>query len=843
MFTHFTDFIKNAKDVNNHLHHELPYRLFDEKNDLFINASSTGFGFKLDVLGGANDDFVSALNTFIMELPQGQKWDYHVAMIGNNQVAGLIENNEALMSKRGGICARLAKNETTYAKYAALNGFSHRQKHHFDLRDHDAYLFVSTTMEEQGELLDAKSIMTTTLTQLGFNLKPVTPELLIRYVGEILNFNAQQETPKFVDYNELEPLNTQMLTRDSEFLFSRKHIDTRHQQDGKVINARIVNLGLRKLPSDFRLYELPECLSSLRNVAQSVQCPYLLTLNFKVDETGKVTAENDRRIGGLLKTVETKMKLLIPTAEGELAERKDIQQSLISKSYGIASMVLTLTIFTDAENDKKHTQAAKGAFATGGLDIVALDMLQGQALLSTLPFLMADGYWKDSKVAGRVRTMKTSNLANFLPIVLDNKNFSGGMLLPTMRQQISFLDPFNCGSDNYNVAITGGSGAGKSFFTQLLVKSVYSKFGKVWILDRGASYKKLTLMLEGTYMTPSEIFLNPFTYLGDITDEIVLDDKGNEMNPMALVLDNITALFATIASPSTELDAFQHATLGDAILKAFDANGAKTLVDDVQKALFTIAKELGDDRRISDIATQLNKFCAKGIYGKTFNKPSMLDPNIHITTLELDGFPDAVLRPVIFALMVSINQQMYLSGSRSTPKMCVIEEAWALLSGANAHAKAFINTGYRTARKFGGSFCTVTQGINDFFSNAEAQAAYNNSDIHITLRQGEGFSNFLQEYPTKFTPYEQQVIKGFDKSGEAGYSCAMIKAGGNTSFHRLFTDPFTRACLSTEPNEFEFCEGKMAQGIPLMDAIELTAQQFYGEEIAAFEAKIKAANV
>ncbi|SGZ09581.1 type IV secretion system protein TraC [Moritella viscosa] len=840
MFKGLTDFFKDSKRVNNHFHHELPYRLFDDKTNVFLNKGSSGCGFKLDVLGGANDDLVESLNKFIMELPQGNKWDYHIALVGNNQVSNLIENNEVLMSKRGGICARLAQNETKYAKFAAHSGFMHRQKHHFDLRDHHAYFFVSTTSNEQDDLIDTKAAITTTLSSIGFNFEPITPTMLIRYVSEILNFNKRQERPIQVEYNEFEPLNTQMLSRSSEFLLSRKHTDTRYVEDDRQINTRIINLGLRKLPNDFRLYGLPECISSLRNVAQSIPCPYLLTLNFKVDETGKVTSENDRKIGSLLKTVETKMKLLIPTAEGELAERKDIQQSLIAKSYGVASMVLTLTLFSDAENDKKHVQAAKGAFSSGGLDIIPLDMLQGQSLLAILPFMMLDGYWKDCKLAGRIRTMKTSNLANFFPIILDNKNFSGGMLLPTMRQQVSFLDPFNCGSDNYNIAVTGGSGAGKSFFMQQLVKSVYSKFGKVWILDKGGSYKKLTLMLEGTYMTPSQIFLNPFTYLGDISSEIVLDDEGNELNPMALVLDNITALFATIASPTTELDAFQHATLGDAILKAFDANGAKTLVDDVQQALFDIAKELGNDRRISDIATQLNKFCSKGIYGSTFNKPSMLNPDVHITTLELDGFPDAVLRPVIFALMVSINQQMYLSGSRSTPKMCVIEEAWSLLSGANAHAKAFINTGYRTARKFGGSFATVTQGMADFFANAESQAAYNNSDIHITLRQGEGFDNFLQEYPTKFTAYEQRIIKDFDKSGVAGYSCAMVKAGGHTSFHRLFADPHTRACLSTEPHEFEFCENKMKQGVPLMDAIELTAQHFYGAEIEEFEAKLKA---
>lgn len=843
MFKDLTAFVEDARNVNNHFHHELPYRLFDDKQDIFINNKSSGFGFKLDVLGGANDELVESLNKFIMELPQGNKWDYQISLVGNNQVSNLIERNEVLMSSRGGICARLAKNETTYAKFAAHHGYLHRQKHHFDLRNYQAYIFVSTTLEEREALLDTKTTIVTILTQLGFNISEVTPQILMEYVGEVLNFNKNKERPKKYDYNELEQLNTQMIERDSEFLLSRKYTDTRHSENNKKINTRIVNLGLRKLPNDFRLYGFPECLSSLRNVAQTIPCPHLLTLNFKVDEMGKVTSENDRKISSLMKTVETKMKLLIPTAEGELAERKDIQQSLINKSYGIASMVLTLTIFTDSDNYKKHTQAAKGAFSAGGLDIIPLDMLQGQSLLSILPFMMIDGYWNDAKIAGRMRTMKTSNLANFLPIVLDHKNFSGGMLLPTMRQQISFLDPFNCGSDNYNIGITGGSGAGKSFFTQLLVKSVYSKFGKVWILDKGESYKKLTLMLEGTYMTSSEIFLNPFTFLGSIKNENVVDDEGNDMNPLAEVLDNITALFATIASPVTELDSFQNATLGDAILAAFEKNGSKTLVDDVQEALFCIARKLGDDRRISDIATQLNKFCSDGIYGQTFNKPSMLDPDVHITTLELDGFPEAVLRPAIFALMVSINQQMYLSGSRSTPKLCVIEEAWSLLSGANAHAKAFINTGYRTARKFGGSFCTVTQGIKDFFANAESEAAYNNSDIHITLRQGEGFNNFLQEHPTKFTPYEQQVIKNFEKSGVAGYSCAMVKAGGHTTFHRLFTDPFTRACLSTEPNEFEFCEAKMNEGIPLMEAIELTASHFYGDEIIEFEAKLRAAEL
>ncbi|KKX62203.1 hypothetical protein UF34_20440, partial [Vibrio parahaemolyticus] len=128
--------------------------------------------------------------------------------------------------------------------------------------------------------------------------------------------------------------------------------------------------------------------------------------------------------------------------------------------------------------------------------------------------------------------------------------------------------------------------------------------------------------------------------------------------------------------------------------------------------------------------------------------------------------------------------------------LCIIEEAWRLLSGANEQAREFINTGYRTARKFGGAFCTVIQGIEDFFSSEEAKACYNNSDIHIILRQGEGFDKYLSQNPSAFSPYEQRIIKSFDKSSTAGYSCARIKAGGHVTYHRFFASPVKRAMFS-----------------------------------------------
>lgn len=843
-------FYEDVKKHQNHFHHELPYRTFDSDNKIFCNRASHGIGFRLSVSAGVDDELVRSLNKMVCDLPQGDKWDYQLSLFGHNRVAHYLEANQQRLSQRGGICETLAKKEAQYAQFAATQGFFHKHRHRFDLRDYDVYFFISTPTKDNEALLDLSAAVEVALSQLGINTQRLTPEGLITFTGDVLNFDALQTRPTERSYNCYDPINQQVMSPDTELLVHREHIAFRHtNHDGKETEGLTVCMGLARTPGDYRLHMLPECFASIRNIARHVTCPHVLTLNFRQQVTGNFEHGNNRKISDLTKTVGSSLSIIMPTAKDELEERKELQKGLGDKEFTISSMVLNLTLFTNSRQQRRDVQAAKEAFSATGLDIRRQVMLQAQSLLTALPFTMSEGLWRDCALAGKVRSLKSSNLVNFFPIVLDIKRLTGGLLLPTMRGQISFFDPFCCGSDNKNIALTGGSGAGKSFFVQSMAKSVYASGGQCWILDRGASYKKLTLMLGGTYLDHRNIYLNPFTHLGkmmasakEAKEELhYVNDEGQKehVDPIKEALSNITALFATIASPYQALESYQLAVLGDAIIRAWESKQTETQVDDVRSALFKLAKEYNDDRRIHDIAVQLNKYCSDGIFGDTFNKPSMLDPSVDITTLELDGFNEDVLRPVIFALIVSINQQMYLSGSRSTPKMCIIEEAWSLMSGANAQARSFINTGYRTARKFGGSFCTVTQGIIDFFANEEARASYDNSDIHMVLRQGDGFDKFLTDNPKAFCEADERIIKSFPRASDAGYSCIRIKAGGHISYHRMFSDPFSRACLSTEPHEFEYCEKLMNQGMPLMDAINATAEHFYGPEIVAFERALR----
>lgn len=835
-----------SKHSNNHMHQELPYRVFDDVEAVFENANSFGFGFSISLFGGANEELIESFNAIIKTFPEGDKWNYQFVLVGNNQVGGILEQNQNLLSGRSPICDKFAANETIYAKYSATNGFATRlnRTYRYDLKNYKGYFFVSTT-DSKAALLDMRLDIESELTQTGMSISRLSAAELIEHCREHLNFNPAQDRPISANYNEYQPINTQVLSPDSEFIINRDCVNSRHTplNNDNDTNTTLVNLGLKLLPNDFRLYAFPNCIASLQATMNNLQCPHRISVNFFINNTGEQETKNDSKITSLNKTVNSPMRLLMPRAVDELAERKEIQLGLTAHEFKICTMTMNVTLYTTPEQQRDHTKKALNTFRTAGLDLIRTNMLQGLNTLATLPFAMSEGFMGDTLKAGLGFMMKTSNLVNFLPIVTDPQRLSGGLLLPTMRHQLSFFDPFNCGSDNYNITVTGGSGAGKSFFTQALVKSIYSRGGKVWILDKGESYKKLTQTLGGVYLNKSKIFLNPFTHLGNVVEVkesgtfgTITDDDGNTVDPITVVLSNITALLATMASPNETLSGFQSAILGDAILNAWRACGNNTLIDDVQAHLYQIAVEKGNDRRISDIAAQLNKYCTTGIFGDLFNKPSMLDPNCHITTLELDGFKGEELRPVVFALMVAINQQMFLAGQRSIPKICIIEEAWSLMSGSNEQSKEFINEGYRTVRKFGGSFATVTQGEKDFFANAESEAAMNSSDIHFTLRQGDGFNDFIKLHPDHFTPFEQQMIKSFPRASDAGHSCVMLKAGGRGSFHRVFSDPWTRAMLSTEPKEFECCEKLINQGVPLLEAIEQTAQQFYPEDMAKFDA-------
>ncbi len=75
---------------------------------------------------------------------------------------------------------------------------------------------------------------------------------------------------------------------------------------------------------------------------------------------------------------------------------------------------------------------------------------------------------------------------------------------------------------------------------------------------------------------------------------------------------------------------------------------------------------------------------------------------------------------------------MYL-GERGQPKLVFIDEAWDLLTQGDV-AK-FIEAGYRRFRKYFGAAITVTQSLNDLYTNPTGRAIADNSAHTLLLAQ------------------------------------------------------------------------------------------------------------
>ena len=80
------------------------------------------------------------------------------------------------------------------------------------------------------------------------------------------------------------------------------------------------------------------------------------------------------------------------------------------------------------------------------------------------------------------------------------------------------LDVYDNDLGNYNFAIIGAPGSGKSVLMNEMAWSYRSIGAKVWMLDLGRSFEKLCSKAGGTYIefrTDSKINLNPFSVVSE----------------------------------------------------------------------------------------------------------------------------------------------------------------------------------------------------------------------------------------------------------------------------------------------------------------------------------------
>lgn len=214
------------------------------------------------------------------------------------------------------------------------------------------------------------------------------------------------------------------------------------------------------------------------------------------------------------------------------------------------------------------------------------------------------------------------------------------------------------------------------------------------------------------------------------------------------------------------------------------------------------------------------------MYGRYFEEPSNIDLSHNFIVLELQELKTKkeLQRIVMLVLMYHISEIMYL-GNRQQKKSCIIDEAWDLFSGNNDGAAQFIETGYRTARRYNANFVTIVQSINDYFKNEATIASFENSDTKIILGQtSEAIDQIKKSERLSMDAYSERLFKSLRKTDE--YSECIIKTPSGLSVHRIIFDPYSRILYSSKGEEYEAVKHWQQQGFSLKESIEKVAEKF-----------------
>lgn len=597
------------------------------------------------------------------------------------------------------------------------------------------------------EMENLVKIIRASLQGASIATQTVDAQAFIDIVGEMINHNPDSLYPKRRQLDPYSDLNYQCVEDSFDLNVRADYLTLGLRENGRNSTARILNFHLARNPEIAFLWNMADNYSNLLNPELSISCPFILTLTLVVEDQVKTHSEANLKYMDLEKKSKTSYAKWFPSVEKEAKEWGELRQRLGSGQSSVVSYFLNITAFCKDNNETalEVEQDILNSFRKNGFELISPRFNHMRNFLTCLPFMAGKGLFKQLKEAGVVQRAESFNVANLMPLVADNPLTPAGLLAPTYRNQLAFIDIFFRGMNNtnYNMAVCGTSGAGKTGLIQPLIRSVLDSGGFAVVFDMGDGYKSLCENMGGVYLDGETLRFNPFANITDI-------DQSAER-----VRDQLSVM----ASPNGNLDEVHEGLLLQAVRASWLAKENRARIDDVVDFL----KNASDSEqyagsptirsRLDEMIVLLDQYTANGTYGQYFNsdEPSLRD-DAKMVVLELGGLEDrpSLLVAVMFSLIIYIENRMYRT-PRNLKKLNVIDEGWRLLDFKNRKVGEFIEKGYRTARRHTGAYITITQNIVDFDSDkasSAARAAWGNSSYKIILKQSaKEFAKYNQLYP------------------------------------------------------------------------------------------------
>ena len=501
-------------------------------------------------------------------------------------------------------------------------------------------------------------------------------------------------------------------------------------------------------------------------------------------------------------------------SEAKLQDLETLLEQMIASGEKVFR--LSLNILLKSENlevlDDKVNQALIAVRSLGSSEamqetIAAFDIFSQMAL-------------PNARATERSKRVKTSNLADLLPIY---GAWTGttvpSVLLRSSSGALLKFDPFDSEFTNSNMLISGGSGSGKSFLTNIILMQMLKENPKIFFVDIGGSYKKLCENLEGQYLplgVSEGLSINPFDLAPG--EEVASNQK------IKFLVGLIELM--TKEEDVSRLPKLERAEIEDAIREVY-ASSKEPRLSDLRAILLN-----HKDPNLTRYGKILAPWCGDSLFGRFLDQKTNISLNKQVVAFDLKGMETYPELQAVCLFLITDLVWREVQKDRLTKKFLCFDECWKLLK--NESGVVFIEEVFRTFRKYKASAIAISQDIDDFAKSRIAGALLPNCSIKWLLLQQQVDGDRLKEV-LDLNDNEVQMVKS--KYQEKGrLSQAFLLAQKNRIVAVVESTPLEYWIATTDPKDLAVVD-QLTADFPEQNHIQRLQQlaEKYPHGIAAFE--------
>ena len=451
-------------------------------------------------------------------------------------------------------------------------------------------------------------------------------------------------------------------------------------------------------------------------------------------------------------------------------DAKYIRKQMQVENEELYFLYIYINIFEkNLEELEKQINKLENILQASGLQSKRAYFREEQTFLSCFPIM---GNHIDIKSVSK-RNVLTSGLVSTYPFISSSVFDEKGIYIGSniYNNSLIFIDRYNNEKyKNANICIFGTSGAGKSFFTKLLILRSRLFGIKQYVIDPEREYINICTKLKGTLLKIGPTS-NNYINIMDIRKESIEDDNKGYL---ATKINKLIGFFNLIFG---ELNEEEKSILEEKIIEcykqkniSFDDNSLFKIKNNKKvfkkkedmPTLEDLYNILEKDENTKTFKIKLMPFVKGSL--KFFNNKTNVELNNDLIIADIYELGEENLKYGLFIFTELFWDQ--IKKDRKIKKAIYLDEIWRLIGvTSNKEVASFIYKIFKTIRKYGGSSVAITQDVSDLFSlenGTYGKSIINNSSLKLFFSLEEENIKTLSEY-SDLTEKEKIEIKTLKK--------------------------------------------------------------------------------